>query len=111
MIQMIKGTYGRVVNGGVEAMTKRSAPFALSEAREAELVAAGVAVKVEEPASEKKYANMTMAELRKAAAALGVNASAAKTKKEVIALLETAEAVEDALEYEADTDEEQNGEL
>ena len=47
----------------------------------------------------------------KAAAALGVNASAAKTKKEVIALLETAEAVEDALEYEADADEEQNGEL
>jgi hypothetical protein len=35
---------------------------------------------------------MKMAELRKAAAALGVDASAAKTKSEVIALIEGAEA-------------------
>lgn len=92
MIKMIKGTYGRVANGVVEAMTKRSAPFSLPEAREAELVAAGVAVKVEENAEAKTYGNMKMAELRKAAAALGVDASAAKTKKEVIAMLEAAEA-------------------
>lgn len=91
MIKMIKGTYGRVANGVVEAMTKRSAPFSLPEAREAELVAAGVAVKVEENAEAKTYGNMKMAELRKAAAALGVDASAAKTKKEVIAMLEAAE--------------------
>ena len=101
MIQMIKGTYGRVVDGGVEAMTKRSGPFFLSEAREAELVAAGVAVKVEETAQAKNYANMKMAELRKAAAALGVDASAAKTKKEVIAMLEAAEAQEETQELEA----------
>lgn len=92
MIKMIKGTYGRVANGVVEAMTKRSAPFSLPEAREDELVAAGVAVKVEENAEAKTYGNMKMAELRKAAAALGVDASAAKTKKEVIAMLEAAEA-------------------
>lgn len=92
MIKMIKGTYGRVANGVVEAMTKRSAPFSLPEAREAELVAAGVAVKVEENAEAKTYGNMKMAELRKAAAALGVDASTAKTKKEVIAMLEAAEA-------------------
>lgn len=103
MIKMIKGTYGRVVDGGVEAMTKRSAPFSLSEAREAELVAAGVAVKVEEPAQAKAYANMKMAELRKAAAALGVDVSAVKTKKEVIAMLEAAEATQ---EPEAETGEE-----
>ena len=101
MIQMIKGTYGRVVDGGVEAMTKRSGPFSLSEAREVELVAAGVAVKVEETAQAKNYANMKMAELRKAAAALGVDASAAKTKKEVIAMLEAAEAQEETQELEA----------
>jgi len=101
MIQMIKGTYGRVVDGGVEAMTKRSGPFSLSEAREAELVAAGVAVKVEETAQAKNYANMKMAELRKAAATLGVDASAAKTKKEVIAMLEAAEAQEETQEPEA----------
>ena len=91
MIQMIKGTYGRVVSGTVEAMTKHSAPFKLSEKREAELVAAGVAVKVEEPARANTYAGMKMAELRKAAAALSVDVSAAKSKAEVVAILEAAE--------------------
>ncbi|WP_455619636.1 response regulator receiver protein [Eisenbergiella sp.] len=90
MIKIIKGTYGRVVNGSVEAMTKRSAPFSLTEAREAELVAAGVAVKVEKTEHE-PYESMKMAELRKAAAALGVDASTAKSKKEVIVMLEAAE--------------------
>ena len=91
MIKMIKGTYGRIVSGKVEAMTKSSEPFSLSAAREAELVAAGVAVKVEETVQAKAYASMKMVELRKAAAALGVDASAAKSKKEVIAILEAAE--------------------
>lgn len=54
MIRIIKGTYGRVVGGRVEAMTKRSAPFSLPESREAELVAAGVAEYVETPAQAKK---------------------------------------------------------
>lgn len=89
MIKIIKGTYGRVVNGSVEAMTKRSDPFSLAEAREAELVGMGVAVKVE-AADQANYDNMKMAELRKAAAALGVDASTVKTKKEVIAMLEAA---------------------
>ena len=91
MIRMVKGTYGRVVGGVVEAMTKHSAPFSLPEAREAELVAAGVAVKVEEPAQAKAYTSMKMAELRKVAAARGVDVSAAKTKKDVIAILEASE--------------------
>lgn len=43
MIRMIKGTYGKVVNGVVEAMTKRSDSFSLPETREDELVALGVA--------------------------------------------------------------------
>ena len=94
MIKMIKGTYGLKVNGAVEAMTKHSPPFSLPEAREAELVAAGVAVKVEEPepVQANAYTGMKMAELRKAAAALGVDVSAAKSKKEVIAMIESAEA-------------------
>lgn len=50
MIKMIRGTYGLLVNGVVEAMTPSSGPFTLPEAREAELVAAGVAAKVEAPA-------------------------------------------------------------
>lgn len=49
MIKIIKGIYGRVVNGSVEPMTKGSEPFKLSKAREAELVAAGVAEYVDEP--------------------------------------------------------------
>ena len=93
MIKMIKGTYGRVVGGEVEAMTKHSPPFTLSAAREAELVAAGVAVKVEEPAQVSAYAGMKMAELRQAANVLGVDVSAAKTKKEVIATLEASKAL------------------
>ena len=94
MIQMVKGTYGRMANGRVEAMTKHSGPFSLSEAREAELVKAGVAVKVEPSKKSKDYNRMKMAELRKAAAAAGVDADkakAAKSKKELIALLEAAQ--------------------
>lgn len=91
MIRMIKGTYGRKMGGVVEAMTKHSPPFTLSFAREAELVAAGVAVKVEEPVRANPYANMKMAELRQAAATLGVDVSTAKSKKEVIAMLEARE--------------------
>lgn len=90
MIKMLRGTYGLKVNGVVQAMTKHSEPFKLSEAREAELVAAGVAVKVEDPAEAVTYAGMKMAELRKVAAAQGVDVSEAKTKKEVIAILEAA---------------------
>lgn len=92
MIQMIKGTYGRKVNGAVEAMTKHSPPFSLSEKREAELVAAGVAVKVEGPEKVSPYADMKMADLRKQAAALGVDVSGAKSKKAIIAALEAAQA-------------------
>ena len=56
MIKMIKGIYGLVVNGTIEAKNKHSEPFALSEEREAELIAAGVAVKVEEPEQPKASA-------------------------------------------------------
>lgn len=101
MIKMIKGTYGLVVNGSVEAMTPHAAPFSLSKEREAELVAAGVAELVPDTdtAAPGKYDGMKMAELRKAAEALGVDASAAKTKREVIALMEAVEA-----EGKTDTD-------
>lgn len=100
MIKMTKGTYGLVVDGSVEAMTQHSDPFSLSKEREAELVAAGVAETVPDTEAQKpsKYDNMKMAELRKAAESAGVDASAAKTKREVIAMLEATEA-----EGEADT--------
>lgn len=92
MIRMTKGTYGLKVNGTVEAMTKNSNPFSLSADREAELVKAGVAAYVKEPAEKKTYSNMKMAELRKAAAAYGVDASKCRSKKEAIELIEAAKA-------------------
>lgn len=92
MIRMIKGTYGLVKNGTVEAMTKDSVPFSLSAKREAELIAVGVAVKVEEPApAASPYENLKMSELRRIATTKGVDVSAARSKGEVIAILETAE--------------------
>lgn len=93
MIQMIKSTYGLVKNGTVEAMTKHSAPFSISPEREAELVAVGVAVKVEDPEpAASPYENLKMSELRRIATTKGVDVSAARSKGEVIAILETAEA-------------------
>lgn len=91
MIKMIKGTYGLKVNGVVKAMTADSPPFSLSKAREAELIAAGVAVNVEEPEPSKAYEKMKMAELRKVASTLGIDAGAVKDKAELIAMLEAAE--------------------
>ena len=99
MIQIIKGKYGLLENGVVKAITKDSPPISLTEEREAELIALGVAVKVDVP---KAYTDMTSAELREVAAAKGVDVSAAKSKKKIIALLEAAEAEAEA-ETEAET--------
>lgn len=94
MIKMTKGTYGLVVDSSVEAMTPHSGPFSLSKEREAELVAAGVAEPVPDTEAPKadKYDGLKTANLRKAAEALGVDSSTAKTKREVIAMLEAAKA-------------------
>lgn len=94
MIKIIKGSYGLKVNGVVTAMTVGSAPFSLSEVREAELVALGVAEKVE--GTESPYADKTMADLRKEAAERGVDVKAAKSKREVIAALEAGAAKQTA---------------
>ena len=91
MIKIIKGTYGLKRDGAVEAMTPRSAPFSLPAAREAALVRAGVAEYVPDdtkPDERTNYDDMKMAELRKAAEALGLDTSGAKTRRAVIAMLE-----------------------
>ena len=91
MIKITRGTYGRVVDGEVEAMTKDSQPFSLSEEREAELVALGVAVKVEGPVNVSKYESMKMPDLRKVAAAKGIdNAHEVKSRKKLVSLIESA---------------------
>lgn len=77
MIRIVKGTYGLEKNGVVRPMTKHSEPFKLSAAREAELVAAGVAVYVEEPTKN----NKKMAELRESADEKGVNAGTKRSRK------------------------------
>ena len=91
MIRIIKGTYGRVIDGVVEPMTKDSPPFKLSASREAELVAAGVAVKVEEPAKASSLAGKKMEVLRKTAAEMGIDTAAARTKSEIAAMIEARE--------------------
>lgn len=96
MIRMIKGTYGLVKNGTVEPMTKHSPAFSINAAREAELVEAGVAVYEAEQSTFSEYNGLNMTELREAAAAYGVDASAVRSKKEVIALIETAKAKADS---------------
>ena len=96
MIKMIKSTYGLVkADGSVEAMTAASGPFSVNPKREAELIALGVAVAVED-----SYEGMKMGDLRKLAAERGVDVKAAKSKTEVIAAIEAAEAPADAAEVE-----------
>ena len=93
MIKIIKGSYGLKVDGVVTAMRPGSDPFSLSEAREAELVALGVAEKVE--TAESDYAGKTMAELRTEAAKRGVDVKQAKSKREVITALESGTTKQD----------------
>ena len=83
MIKLIKGNYGLMVNGVLEKMTPDSPPFSLTEKRESELIEMGVAVKVEEPAKERTYADMDAKELREIAAAKGVDVTAAKSKRKI----------------------------
>lgn len=91
MIKMIKGTYGRVTDRGVVAMTPRSPAFSLSEKREAELVAAGVAVKVDPvEAVGVDYSSMDMKELRALASGRGIDTRALRSKKAIIEALEAA---------------------
>lgn len=92
MIKMIKATYGLAkADGSVEAMTPAFGPFSVNPEREAELIALGVAVKVES-AEGSPYEDMKTGELKKLAAERGVDVKAAKSKSEVIAAIEAAEA-------------------
>ena len=79
MIKMIKGTYGLERNGVVEAKTKNSKPFTLSKERESELIALGVAEKVED-----NYTKMKMSDLRDEAKKRGIDVKGIKSKEEII---------------------------
>lgn len=87
MIQMTRGTYGLKDGRTVRAMTKHSPPFSLPLAREAELIALGVAVKVEAPTPAERK---SMKELRAVAADRGVDVSGARTRGDILAALAAA---------------------
>ena len=90
MIQIIKGKYGLLENGVVEGITKDSRPIKLTAKREAELVALGVAVFIEETVN---YSEYTVAELRALAKEKGITLGSARTKSKIIAVLEAAAGV------------------
>lgn len=100
MIKIIKGTYGLKINGVVEAMTSRSAPFSLTDSREAELVEAGIAVYVTKTEEERAYSDMKISELRKIAAAYGADAGNCRSKKEVIDMIEAAKTETESVREE-----------
>ncbi len=105
MIRMTAGTYGFCDGDRVIPKTPASKPFALSPERERELVEARVAEYVDdefvkEPISNKpgpKYielpeynADMKMEELKKVAKVYKVDASKARSKDEVVAMIDSA---------------------
>lgn len=94
MIKMIKGTYGlEKADGSVEAMTPASGPFSVGQKQEAELIALGVAVKVESP-EDKTRGDKKTSDFKKKAAKRSVDAKTAKAEAEEIAATETAGAAE-----------------
>lgn len=104
MIKMIAGTYGFCDGDRVMPKTPASRPFTLSPAREKELVEARVAEYVDDnfvkqPISNSSTehielpeydADMRLEELKKIAKAYKVDASKARSKSEVVAMIDSA---------------------
>ncbi len=121
MIKIIKGTYGYFNGRKVIPVTEADGPQSFSAEIEARLVKKGVAVYVdkepqnnpgqatgEQPADAAQVLenddelpaydeSMKLSELKEIAAAYGVDASKARSKAEVIAMIESAQG-EDAVE-------------
>lgn len=101
MIQIVKGSFGRVMpDGTVQATKPGSAPFSYDKETEERLVAQGVAVFVDDPAPDPtpevlptlpEYDDtMKLAELKRIAEVYGVNTDGMKTKEAVLAALDVA---------------------
>ena len=112
MVKIIKGTYGHYNGNKVIPITEKDGPQSFSEEVEARLVKKGVAVYVSEADIEtveksdmpEYNVDMKLAELKEIAAAYGVDASKAKAKKDVIAMIEAAKNGNDE-DTEDDADE------
>lgn len=102
MIKIIKGTYGHFDGRKVIPITEADGPQRFDEKVEARLVKKGVAVYVEEEApqpagqtvneGQPEYdESMKLSELKEIAEAYGVDASKARSKAEVIAMIEAAQ--------------------
>lgn len=112
MIKIIKGTYGHYDGRKVIPVKESDGPQSFAPEIEERLVKKGVAVYVEaegkpaESAQENdaqlpEYnADMKLAELKEIATAYGVNASKAKSKAEVIGMIDAARAEAEDLDDE-----------
>ena len=98
MIKMISGTYGFCDGDRVMPKTPESKPFKLSPERERELVEARVAEYVDagfvkEHIELPEYdTSMRLEELKKIAKVYEVDASKARSKSEVVAMIDSAVA-------------------
>lgn len=112
MIKIIKGTYGQRVGSRIIPKTEADGPFEVTPEQEERLIRLGVAVRVEAPVTVQEppkdpdnntggenvdelpeyNADMKLAELKEIAEAYGVDASDARKKADVIAMIEAAKA-------------------
>ena len=97
MIKIITGTYGYVNDKGIiEPKDSSSDPFSLAPEKEAELVARGIAVIVEDEDNDSDDNSSTSLEtmkfndLKKYAKELGIKAPANATKDELIQLIQSS---------------------
>lgn len=99
MVKIVRGTYGHYDGKKVIPITEKSGPQSFSKEVEARLVKKGVAVYVSDAeisaAKEKEQQpeynkGMKLAELKEIAEAYGVDASKARSKDEVITMIEAA---------------------
>lgn len=97
MIKIITGTYGYVNDKGIiEPKDSSSDPFSLAPEKEAELVARGIAVIVEDEDNDSddnpstSLETMKFNDLKKYAKELGIKAPANATKDELIQLIQSS---------------------
>lgn len=97
MIKIITGTYGYVNDKGIiEPKDSSSGPFSLASEKEAELVARGIAVIVEDEDNDSddnpstSLETMKFNDLKKYAKELGIKAPANATKDELIQLIQSS---------------------
>lgn len=120
MIKIIKGTYGHREGKRIIPKTAADGPFETTAEQEQRLVKLGVAVYVETPAAAPEGTgagsknvdklpeyniDMKLDELKEIAKAYGVDASDARKKADVIAMIEAAKAKDQDVDPEGENPE------